>query len=326
MRRYRALAAVALAALPIVAGPSSPANAAQPVTAKTWSSLMFKSLNPSPEAIKLRDMLPGLRRTEAERKVALAQANRAQGAAQAAVSAAASANRLAKKRYAAAVAARNAARGAARTRLNATVKLRATQFDQSVVALRTAQTGLRNTTAKLAAANDAWHAAAAAVHNAEQKLAATGYDPAAAAQAVKIGAQVVTDTRAGFTIDDTTQVYGITVNKTMAYAFRRMIDDAAADGVALSGGGFRTKEQQIQLRVTNGCPDIWTAPASSCRVPTAIPGRSLHEIGLAVDMTSGGRTIGDRNSVPFRWLAANASRYGLANLPSEPWHWSITGS
>ena len=42
----------------------------------------------------------------------------------------------------------------------------------------------------------------------------------------------------------------------------RMIDDAAKSGVRLSGGGFRTKEQQIALRKSNGCPDVWTAPAS----------------------------------------------------------------
>ena len=27
----------------------------------------------------------------------------------------------------------------------------------------------------------------------------------------------------------------------------------------------------------------------------------------------------------YQWLAANASHYGLFNLPSEPWHWSVTG-
>ena len=37
---------------------------------------------------------------------------------------------------------------------------------------------------------------------------------------------------------------------------------------AFSGGGFRTKQRQIELRKINGCPDVWTAPSSSCRVPT----------------------------------------------------------
>jgi D-alanyl-D-alanine carboxypeptidase len=43
-------------------------------------------------------------------------------------------------------------------------------------------------------------------------------------------------------------------------------------------------------------------------------------------MTSGSRTINDRKSPAFKWLAAYAARYGFVNLPSEPWHWSITGN
>jgi D-alanyl-D-alanine carboxypeptidase len=120
-------------------------------------------------------------------------------------------------------------------------------------------------------------------------------------------------------------VYGVTVNKIVAYPFQRMVDDAKAAGIPLSGGGFRTRQRQIELRTINGCPDVWTAPASSCRVPTAIPGRSLHEIGLAVDVTSGGKTL-TAKSPGFLWMAAHASAYGFVNLPAEPWHWSITGN
>jgi D-alanyl-D-alanine carboxypeptidase len=43
-------------------------------------------------------------------------------------------------------------------------------------------------------------------------------------------------------------------------------------------------------------------------------------------MTSGGRSISDRKSKAFKWMAAHAGTYGFVNLPSEPWHWSITGS
>ena len=130
--------------------------------------------------------------------------------------------------------------------------------------------------------------------------------------------------RTNFAVTDTTTVYGITVHKSVAFAFRQMITDAKADGIVMSGGGFRTKARQIELRKINGCPDVWTAPASSCRVPTAIPGKSLHEIGLAVDITSGGKSL-TRSSAGFKWLAANAADYGYVNLPSEAWHWSITG-
>ena len=176
-------------------------------------------------------------------------------------------------------------------------------------------------------ATSAYQAATQAVGDTQQKITSLPkLEAALAAQAGALARQVVTQTRTSFTVGQTTQVYGVTVNKTIAYPLQRMIDDAAKAGIQISGGGFRTIQQQIALRTINGCPDIWTAPASSCKVPTAIPGRSLHEIGLAIDLTSGRRTINDRNSAAFKWLAANAGRYGFVNLPSEPWHWSITGN
>jgi D-alanyl-D-alanine carboxypeptidase len=327
LRKYPAIMAAVLVTAPIIGVTAQPADAAQPTAARTWSSLMWKAISPMDEVVKLRAALPGLRQTGALRKVAVQQATVAQSSALAGLTAATATNVKAKKAYAASVAARKKAKTRAqRRRLNANAAQRSKTLGQSVVALRTAETGLRNATVMLVAANDAWHASAAAVRNAELKTATDGYNAKPAGQATKLAAQVVTDTRAAFKATDTTQVYGITVNKTVAYALKHMIDDAAKDGVALSGGGFRTRDQQIRLRIANGCPDIWTAPSSSCKVPTAIPGRSLHELGLAVDMTYGGKSIPNHASVAYKWLAAHAARYGYVNLPSEPWHWSITGS
>lgn len=59
--------------------------------------------------------------------------------------------------------------------------------------------------------------------------------------------------------------------------------------------------------------------------PTARPGQSMHERGLAVDFTSGGGTL-TRGSAAFAWMKANAGQYGFYNLPSEPWHWSTNGN
>ena len=50
----------------------------------------------------------------------------------------------------------------------------------------------------------------------------------------------------------------------------------------------------------------------------------MHERGLAVDFTQHGRAL-TRESGGFRWLMQNAARFGLKNLPSEPWHWSVNG-
>jgi hypothetical protein len=117
----------------------------------------------------------------------------------------------------------------------------------------------------------------------------------------------------------------ITVHRSIADQLAAMLDAAAADGIILGGGGYRSPDSQIRLRRAH-CPDVWNSPPSSCSPPTARPGHSNHERGLAVDFTVNGRTIGSRSSAAFRWLAANAGRYGFQNLPSEPWHWSVDGN
>jgi D-alanyl-D-alanine carboxypeptidase len=198
------------------------------------------------------------------------------------------------------------------------------QARQAAAVLKTTQAAARVATVNLDKAIVAWRAASDTVRTNQQKLIALDKSDELAGRAAALSRTVVTEVRAGFTVADTTTVSGITVHKSVAFAFRRMLAAAKADGIALSGGGFRTKQRQIELRKINGCPDVWTAPASSCRVPTAIPGRSLHEIGLAVDLTSDGRTL-TANSAAFRWLTVHAAEYGYVNLPSEAWHWSITG-
>ena len=97
----------------------------------------------------------------------------------------------------------------------------------------------------------------------------------------------------------------------------------------VSGGGWRSHETQIMLR-RNHCGtsdfDIWQKRASQCRPPTAIPGRSNHEYGLAIDFFKIDSTsILTRNDTAFVWLQGNAHLFGFKNLPSEAWHWSFNG-
>ena len=133
--------------------------------------------------------------------------------------------------------------------------------------------------------------------------------------------------------DEIVAVRGILVHASIATAVQQLLNNAYSDGIPLAGWGWRSHERQHQLRRTNGCPDGWThrdderasdfSPAGSCRIPTARPGRSMHESGLAIDFTCGGRPMG--RSRCFYWLVGNAARYGLYNLPSESWHWSVNG-
>lgn len=123
-------------------------------------------------------------------------------------------------------------------------------------------------------------------------------------------------------------VSGIRVHKSIAGNLANLLSAAAADGIHLSGGGFRDPAGQIAVR-RNNCGSshyaIYEMPASACRPPTARPGRSMHERGLAIDFTSGGGTL-TRGSAAFAWMKANAARFGFYNLPSEPWHWSTNGN
>lgn len=125
-----------------------------------------------------------------------------------------------------------------------------------------------------------------------------------------------------------TTVRGITVASEIAGRLSDLLAAADADGVPLSGSGYRSSSSQVALRQANcGSSDyaVYEMSPSSCRPPTARPGASMHERGLAVDFTYGGRIISSRSSPGFAWLARNASRFGFYNLPSEPWHWSTNG-
>ena len=128
---------------------------------------------------------------------------------------------------------------------------------------------------------------------------------------------------------DTVNVGGFIVARSIGDQLGRMLAAAQGAGLSLGGSGYRDVNVQIDLRRQH-CGttdyDIWLKPASQCSPPTAIPGRSMHEKGLAIDLTCSGGLIRDRASPCFAWLAANAAGFGFYNLPSEPWHWSTNGN
>ena len=108
----------------------------------------------------------------------------------------------------------------------------------------------------------------------------------------------------------------------------RLLTAAAEAGISMCGMGYRDPADQIAVRRSNcGTSQyaIWQMPASYCSPPTARPGASMHEQGLAIDFTVGGGTIG-YGSAAYDWLKAHAADYGLSNLIGEPWHWSTNGN
>lgn len=122
----------------------------------------------------------------------------------------------------------------------------------------------------------------------------------------------------------------ITVASSMADNVQSLLNAAASDGIMLCGGGYRSSAGQIETRKNNcGTSDyaIYEMPASDCSPPTARPGTSMHEQGLAVDYSWNGGTVSS-SSPAGAWLRNNAPSFGFQTLSCgcEPWHWSTNGN
>lgn len=123
-------------------------------------------------------------------------------------------------------------------------------------------------------------------------------------------------------------VYGIQIHMNKAKDLQAMIDAMRAAGLSPGGGGYRSPAGQIAVRKSNcGTSNyaIYEMPSSKCSPPTAIPGKSMHEKGLAIDFTCGGKTL-TKGSACFTWLKLHAANYGFINFPKEAWHWSTNGN
>lgn len=107
----------------------------------------------------------------------------------------------------------------------------------------------------------------------------------------------VSETRTGYHVPIAT-VGGIEVHADIAGQLGAMIGGAAADGITLSGGGWRSSDEQVAIRrEVCGTSDyaIWEMPSWECSPPVARLGRSMHEQGLAIDFTAGGDLVRSRS-------------------------------
>lgn len=135
------------------------------------------------------------------------------------------------------------------------------------------------------------------------------------------------------------------VNSQLSGTVDKMVKDAASSGINLSGGAFRSIDEQISLWRIRCGPDYpitepWDSQICS-GAQLARPGRSMHQLGLAIDISCDGLLIQSTDSPCFLWLEKNAVNYGLyewgnteklAVSPErnigeyEAWHWSINGN
>lgn len=101
-----------------------------------------------------------------------------------------------------------------------------------------------------------------------------------------------------------------------AAAWETMREAAAADGIELTAiDTYRTWESQDRAHRQH------LAGVKKANVLPA--GTSEHGNGLAVDITNG--SIIDRADPEWRWLDANAARFGWHPISNEAWHWEFRG-
>lgn len=171
--------------------------------------------------------------------------------------------------------------------------------------------------------------AAAAEIKRQEEAIARRIRQEAARRAAAIAAEEARNRPPVATPDEITSVQGINVHQSIASKVDALLSAARSDGIDLGGWGYRSNLKQIELRQQHcGTSEyaVWEMPASACRPPTARPGQSMHERGLAIDFTYNGGSMTSRSNPGFVWLNNNAHRWGFVNLPSEPWHWSTTGA
>ena len=86
-------------------------------------------------------------------------------------------------------------------------------------------------------------------------------------------------------------VGGFNVNVAIAPQLTALLAAFSTTGHKLGGGAYRSPQQQIALRISHCGSDpysIYQKPSSQCSPPTAPPGRSMHEVGLAIDFQCDG--------------------------------------
>lgn len=128
--------------------------------------------------------------------------------------------------------------------------------------------------------------------------------------------------------------------ETAANALITMVDEMEKSGLSvIMTSGFRTRGTQDHIHATSA--DTQAAAIDSTKYPSvALPGRSEHQLGTAVDLKSANDPAFSydnfKNSPEYAWLAENAWRYGfiqsyqpgtepITGYMAEAWHFRYVG-
>ena len=124
----------------------------------------------------------------------------------------------------------------------------------------------------------------------------------------------------------------VQLRATALAAYRRMlavaraqVPAAAADRRLLSiFSGYRGPDEEAQ-RCALGCDRITRANCSAHRTGLAVDLFLGAAPGFPPESTAAPNRLAQSRSPTYRWLVANAGRFGFVNYPFEPWHWEWTG-
>jgi D-alanyl-D-alanine carboxypeptidase len=117
-------------------------------------------------------------------------------------------------------------------------------------------------------------------------------------------------------------------------AYRQLVDAARREVPGLKSqpqmlqifSGFRSPESDAaRCASEHNCNGIVRAVCSPHRTGLAIDMVLGQAPGYPVDSSADANRLFMTQTQAYRWLVANAGRFGFVNYPFEPWHWEWTG-
>ena len=117
-------------------------------------------------------------------------------------------------------------------------------------------------------------------------------------------------------------------------AWRRMAQAARADQPAIRGdprnltifSAFRAPDADAERCAReHNCDGIVRATCSPHRTGLAVDMFVGAAPGFGPDSSADLNRLYQSKTATYRWLVANARRFGFVNYPFEPWHWEWTG-
>lgn len=114
--------------------------------------------------------------------------------------------------------------------------------------------------------------------------------------------------------------------RRMAAAARQALPSLADDKQLLTiFSGFRDPAEEAARCATGGCGTVAKANCSAHRTGLALDLYLGAAPGSPPESSTDDNRLFQSHSAVYRWLVANAARFGFVPYPFEPWHWEWTG-